>query len=80
MNASTAAVPSAGWRTSTFASSSTPAGCRRSVWWAIWAGVDGPVAEQEQVTLDSQHSAHRYLRSLEKVVVGFRWSWPETGS
>ena len=51
-----------------------------SVWWAIWAGVDGPVAEQEQVTLDSQHSAHRYLRSLEKVVVGFRWSWPETGS
>jgi hypothetical protein len=50
------------------------------VWWAVWDGVDGEVVEQERVTLDSQHSVHRYLRSLEKVVVGFRWSWPETGS
>jgi hypothetical protein len=32
------------------------------------------------MTLDSQHSAHRYLRSLEKVVVGFRWTWPGAGA
>jgi hypothetical protein len=47
-----------------------------SVWWAVWDGVEGEIAEQERVTLDSQHSAHRYLRSLEKAVAGFRWSWP----
>jgi hypothetical protein len=51
-----------------------------AVWWAIWDSVEGKVAEEELVTLDSQHSAQRYLRSLEKVVVGFRWSWPESGS
>ncbi len=51
-----------------------------TVWWAVWDGLEGEIAEQERVTLDIQHSAHRYLRSLEKAVVGFHWSWPETGS
>jgi hypothetical protein len=51
-----------------------------SVWWAVWEGVDGEITEQVQVTLDSQHSAHRYLRSLEKAVVGFHWLWPKAGS
>jgi hypothetical protein len=45
------------------------------LWWATWDGVDGDVLTQEQVSLDSQHSAHRYLRSIERTVVGFHWTW-----
>lgn len=45
------------------------------VWWAHWDGVDGGVLERDVVSLDSQHSAHRYLRSLDKTVVGFYWQW-----
>jgi hypothetical protein len=37
--------------------------------------VAGDVLEQEPVTLDAQHSVHRYLRFLEKSVAGFRWTW-----
>jgi hypothetical protein len=47
----------------------------RRVWWAHWDGGDGTVLEREAVSLDSQHSVHRYLRSLEKTVVGFYWEW-----
>ncbi len=50
------------------------------VWWAVWDGVDGEITEQERVSLDRQHSVHRYLRALEKAVVGYRWTWPEAGS
>jgi len=46
-----------------------------NVWWATWDGVQGGIIEQEDATLDSQHSVHRYLRSLETAVVGFHWSW-----
>lgn len=49
-----------------------------SVWWAVWDGLEGEINEQERVTLDVQHSAHRYLRSLEKAVGGFHWLWPDT--
>jgi hypothetical protein len=45
------------------------------VWWAQWDGSDGHVLEREAVELDSQQSAHRYVRSLEKTVVGFYWEW-----
>lgn len=45
------------------------------VWWAHWDGIDGRVLEREPVTLDSQRSAHRYLRSLENTVAGFYWEW-----
>jgi hypothetical protein len=45
------------------------------VWSARWDGIDGDVAEQQEVSLDSQHAAHRYLRSISKTVVGFRWEW-----
>ncbi len=45
------------------------------LWWARWDGTEGEVTEQQEVTLDSQHAAQRYLRSLERTVVGFRWSW-----
>ncbi|MGO9081691.1 MAG: hypothetical protein ACLQDY_22045 [Streptosporangiaceae bacterium] len=46
-----------------------------AVWWASWDGVDGSIAREELLTLDSQHSVHRYLRFVSKTVVGFRWSW-----
>jgi hypothetical protein len=51
-----------------------------AVWWAVWDGVEGRVLEQEQVTPDSQHSVHRYLRSLERSVVGFHWRWEPAGT
>ncbi len=46
-----------------------------TVCWATWDGVDGPVTEQQEVTLDSQYAVQRYLRSIDRTVVGFRWSW-----
>jgi hypothetical protein len=45
------------------------------VWWVTWDGVDGPVLTEEPVTLDSLHAAQRYLRSMQRTVVGFRWYW-----
>lgn len=45
------------------------------VWWAHWDGADGDVIGREPVTLDSQCSVHRYVRSLDKTVVGFCWQW-----
>jgi hypothetical protein len=45
------------------------------IWWAVWDGMDGDIVEREQVPLGSQHEVHRYLRSVEKTVVGFRWDW-----
>ena len=47
----------------------------QTLWWAVWDGVDGDVVEQDEVTLDREHSAHRFLRSLEKAVAGFHWRW-----
>jgi hypothetical protein len=47
------------------------------VWWARWDGIEGDVAEQEEAPLDSQHAAHRYMRSVSKTVVGFRWEWDD---
>jgi hypothetical protein len=46
-----------------------------TVWWAVWNGLDGAVTRQEAVSLDVQHSAHRYLKSMERTVVGFHWAW-----
>lgn len=45
------------------------------VWWAHWDGIEGNVLQREAVVLDSQHSAQRYLRSLDKTVAGFYWQW-----
>jgi hypothetical protein len=45
------------------------------VWWAQWDGADGAVLGEEAVNLDSQHSAHRYLRSFDTAVAGFHWQW-----
>lgn len=47
----------------------------RHVWWAVWDGVDGDVITEEPVALDSQNSVHRFMRSLERTVVGFHWVW-----
>jgi hypothetical protein len=45
------------------------------VWWAHWDGTDGDVIQREAVTLDSEYSVHRYVRSVDKTVVGFYWQW-----
>lgn len=45
------------------------------LWWARWDGVEGAALEEQEIVLDSQGSAHRYLRSLERTVVGFHWRW-----
>ena len=47
----------------------------RAIWWAVWDGVEGDVISEEPVGLDSQHSVHRYMRSIERTVVGFHWAW-----
>lgn len=46
-----------------------------AVWWGVWDGIDGGVISKELVSLDSQRSAHRFMRFLEKTVVGFFWQW-----
>ncbi len=45
------------------------------LWWATWEGVDGDVVGRQQVALDSQHAAQRYLRTVQRAVVGFYWRW-----
>jgi hypothetical protein len=52
-----------------------PARLPSQLWWAHWDGADSSVIEREVVTLDSQNSVHRYLRSLERTTVGFYWEW-----
>jgi hypothetical protein len=52
-----------------------PARLPEEVWWAVWDGIDGDVVRQESVTPDSQYSVHRYMRFLERTVVGFHWTW-----
>ena len=47
----------------------------RSVEWAVWDGLDGPIVEREPVALDSQFAVHRYLRLAEKTAAGFHWDW-----
>jgi hypothetical protein len=51
-----------------------------AVWWSVWDGVDGDIIENEAVKLDIQHSVHRYLRFLERTVVGYHWSWQHEGT
>jgi hypothetical protein len=50
------------------------------IWWAVWDGVDGQILERELMSLGGQHEVQRYLRSVEKTVIGFRWSWRPDGS
>jgi hypothetical protein len=50
-----------------------------TIWWAVWDGMDGGIIEQQRVQPDSQNSVHRYLRLVEKTVVGFYWEDPTRG-
>jgi hypothetical protein len=50
------------------------------IYWAQWDGVDGEVLECETVSLDKEFSAHRYMHSVEKTVVGFYWLWDDPSS
>jgi hypothetical protein len=45
------------------------------LWWATWDGVDGDVLTQEPASLDSQRAAQRFMRSVQRTVVGFYWTW-----
>jgi hypothetical protein len=45
------------------------------VWWAHWDGDHGNVIQREIFTLDSECSVHRFVRSVNKTVVGFYWEW-----
>jgi hypothetical protein len=51
----------------------------RTVLWAVWDGMDGPIAESEPVELDAQFAAHRFLRVAQRTVVGFHWDWLRYG-
>jgi hypothetical protein len=52
-----------------------PARLPAVLWWATWDGVEGEIVGQEEVSLDLQHSAHRYTRSIDRTVVGFHWTF-----
>jgi hypothetical protein len=45
------------------------------VWWAVWNGIDGDTTSEEEVQLDAQYAAQRFLREMENTVVGFHWAW-----
>jgi hypothetical protein len=50
----------------------------RRLWWAQWADYREPaeaIVEQDELTLDPERSAHRYLEAIEHTVVGFYWDW-----
>jgi hypothetical protein len=53
-----------------------PAAPPRGVFWAIWPDREcGTPVKDEAVTLNSRHSARRFVRFIEETVVGFRWTW-----
>jgi hypothetical protein len=47
----------------------------RSVMWAVWNGLDGPIVTSEAVELDSQFAVHRFLRYAQQTVAGFCWEY-----
>jgi hypothetical protein len=50
----------------------------RQLWWAQWSGYREPagsIVDQDELALDEEHSAHRYLEAIEHTVVGFYWEW-----
>jgi hypothetical protein len=48
------------------------------VLWGLWDGFgpDARLRAAEQVHLDSEHSAHRFIDKLHGHTVGFTWTWP----
>jgi hypothetical protein len=50
----------------------------RRLWWAEWSGyldVNQDIVAREEIALDEEYSAHRYLDAIEHTVVGFYWEW-----
>jgi hypothetical protein len=50
----------------------------RQLWWAQWRDyrdAGDEVTEREDVTLDEELSASKYLDAVERAVVGFSWEW-----
>ncbi len=50
----------------------------KQLWWAEWADYRAPdeaIVEREEVALDEELSAHRYLEAMEHTVVGYYWEW-----
>lgn len=48
------------------------------VWWAEWSDyrdVNRDIVAREEITLDEERSAHKYLDAIEHTVVGFYWEW-----
>jgi len=43
------------------------------VWWSEWPALDEPPVSSELVELDTDKCVHRFLGSIERTVVGFRW-------
>ena len=51
-----------------------------AIWWSVWDGVDGDVTrERARHASTASIPVHRYLRFLERTVVGFHWSWQAGG-
>ena len=50
----------------------------RKIWWAEWSDhldTSRAIVRHEQLTLDEERSAHRYLDAIQHTVVGFHWEW-----
>jgi hypothetical protein len=50
----------------------------RKIWWAEWSDhldTSRAIVRHEQLTLDEERSAHRYLDAIQHTVVGFYWEW-----
>jgi len=48
------------------------------LWWAEWEDyrdLHRGIVEREEISLDEERSAHRYLEYIEHTVVGFYWGW-----
>jgi hypothetical protein len=48
------------------------------LWWAEWADYRDArqdIVDREEFSLDEEFSAHKYLESMERAVVGFYWEW-----
>jgi hypothetical protein len=50
----------------------------RKLWWAEWSNytdVGTGIVRREEMPLDEELSAHRYLDAIEHAIVGFYWEW-----
>jgi hypothetical protein len=48
----------------------------RRLWWSVWdEHKDGNVLRQEEVFLDPDDCAHRFVPYLENAAAGFNWTW-----